>query len=263
MKFKQIILGTALGLLILVTWSYFQTDSKSDAASDQSTMENTEKSILDIKNTKQFDQSNKANWNRLTTQDIQDQKIIQMTEFISGHLSNAITTGQFLDRQKIINTAARDPLTFVETTHLLLNEIPMEQSELRQNLLSLIVDTIVESRNLNNLPTEIADQVFDHIYTISDQSLRENELIPADMYEKLPIEKKQELAHNGTLIEENGRFYKSTMGEKVMLISLINLDQDEFRSGQYIDGIKNKLSDQDISWLKPLQKQLDGINTSK
>lgn len=105
--------------------------------------------------------------------------------------------------------------------------------------------------------------MFDHIYSISDQSLRENELIPADMYEKLPIEKKQELTHAGTLIEENGRFYKSTMGEKVMLISLINLDQDVFRSALYIDGIKNKISDQDISWLKPLQKQLKGINTGQ
>lgn len=121
MKIKQIILGTLIGLMILFTWNYFQSDSKTSSISDQTTMEIANNSNSVFKNNKQFDKTNKSNWNQLTTQDIQDQKIIQMTQFISGHLSNAITTGQFLDRQKIISTAVNDPLTFVETTHLLLN----------------------------------------------------------------------------------------------------------------------------------------------
>jgi hypothetical protein len=171
--------------------------------------------------------------------------------FLQLAFTKASLDKTFIDRDAVRREGKKNPLQFAKEMKIFLNGLPPDQVENRKLAASFLVDIIADAQAAFAADRDYETAFYTEVHKISDDLLAQREQVEVDMsYEDYallaPTEKDQ-------LIEKDGQIFKSTLGTKIMGISLVKLDSNQQRSDQYLESLASKLGDTDIQSQKVLQ----------
>ncbi len=123
------------------------------------------------------------------------------------------------EKQNLLEQSFKNPLAFAEVSNEFLEQLPFDQIEIRNELLGVVIDTADHLKQTEDLKWQ-SEEFFKLVSVMVDREMNSPEIVNTNQLDSLSNYQLRTLAHEGSVIEKNGNFLRSSLSTKVMALSL-------------------------------------------
>lgn len=173
--------------------------------------------------------------NQLNTLDSEKSQPMLNLEEAAGDWLLGLTSGENSKQKRdaFLNQAKLYPLETSDLIAEVLNEIPRDQTELRDHTLAMLIDLGDHVKKQNQTKDAKADEFFNQISAIALAEMKFTEFTSTDMINSMNSEQIDILIHDGFLVQTKDGPKRSTLSNKVMAIKLAQLDTNPKRRADF------------------------------
>jgi hypothetical protein len=121
-------------------------------------------------------------------------------------------------RALLVAAANKEPGAFVKLCNELLNQLPFDQVEVRNEIYGLMIDNAALVRSTQN--EQLKKEYFQTVQLMVNRDLGSEELMQSKLIDSLSGDQKHALMHGGFIVERNGAYFRSSLTTKIMALSL-------------------------------------------
>ncbi len=141
------------------------------------------------------------------------------------NINNLVLNYNKQQREIVLKEADKNPIAFCEVAEEFLKELPFDQIEMRNEILGILVDNATFLNTITDF-NSVRSAYFEMVDRIVDREMQSAEFVKTTQLDSLSSYQLKTLAHEGSVIEKNGNFLRSSLSTKVVALSLAALNPD-------------------------------------